>query len=499
MPWAIFHTGDNPDGTQTLIAGNPAAYLGYLLALGALAVLGAMWHDRTARTPRFRILVAAVAAAAVALFVLAATTGDHDNRDSDPIPSRVDGLSTRLWYLRRGVAWLPLLGACVAAAVTAVLLARWPDDAFLLAPALLACCAAAAAFVYDEDALPVVAVTPRGAGWRRANRLGVTLVPLSVWALVVALRPGDVPFWRPGWWLLGGATVLLVAGSAALASRRLVPTPGALLAPVVALAAVAPVTLVGDVQLGHPLPDRRLPRPRANGVAGGGAQRRRSLCAGAAARTTPMRTTAVRRSAAREPGSPRTVGSPVPGAAMLVIGGGICGLAWAAGLRGFMAQITVESNVSWSGTFGYVLLPGLAIGMLLGWAEHVRRTGGRRGWRWLALSPLLFAAVLFSEGPLEVLGIFEDGIGGGALGLPLYAMAGGFALSGRGPGWARALCGGLALTAIPIWALTVESFGGPDLAVTTARGLWVAIYYYSFLAVASLAAAIPHRATDAAP
>jgi len=152
-------------------------------------------------------------------------------------------LSTRLWYLRRGVAWLPLLGGCGAAAVIAGLLAWWPDDAFLLAPALLACCAAAAAFAYDEDALPVVAVTPRGAGWRRANRLGVTLVPLSAWALVVALRPGDVPFWRPGWWLLGGATVLLVAGSA--------------LAPVVALAAVAPVTLAGMFSWGtlYPIGD----------------------------------------------------------------------------------------------------------------------------------------------------------------------------------------------------------------------------------------------------
>jgi hypothetical protein len=88
VPWAIFHTGDNADGTQTLIAGNPAAYLGYLLALGALAVLGAMWHDRTARTPRFRILVAAVVAAALTFFVLAASTGNHDNRVSDPIPSR---------------------------------------------------------------------------------------------------------------------------------------------------------------------------------------------------------------------------------------------------------------------------------------------------------------------------------------------------------------------------------------------------------------------------
>ena len=91
VPWAIWHTGDNPDGTQTLVAGNPAAYLGYLLALGALAVLGAMWHDRTARTPRFRALVAAVVAAALAFFVLAATTGNRDDRLSDPNPSRISG------------------------------------------------------------------------------------------------------------------------------------------------------------------------------------------------------------------------------------------------------------------------------------------------------------------------------------------------------------------------------------------------------------------------
>ena len=91
VPWAIWHTGDNADGTQTLVAGNPAAYLGYLLTLGALAVLGAMWHDRTARTPRLRTVIAAVAVVAVAFFVLAATTGNHDDRVSDPIPSRVSG------------------------------------------------------------------------------------------------------------------------------------------------------------------------------------------------------------------------------------------------------------------------------------------------------------------------------------------------------------------------------------------------------------------------
>jgi hypothetical protein len=106
---------------------------------------------------------------------------------------------------------------------------------------------------------------------------------------------------------------------------------------------------------------------------------------------------------------------------------------------------------------------------------------------------LLFSAILFSR-PLDMLSIFEDGLGGGAIGVPLYGMLGGYALSGRGPRWARIVGGAVAGTAIPIWALTVTSFAGPGLAVDTPRGAWVAVYYWSFLAVLMLACAIPHRA-----
>ena len=50
----------------------------------------------------------------------------------------------------------------------------------------------------------------------------------------------------------------------------------------------------------------------------------------------------------------------------LLLLGAVAGLAWAAGLRGFMAQVTPESSVHWIGTFCYIMAPGLAMGGLLG-------------------------------------------------------------------------------------------------------------------------------------
>ena len=155
------------------------------------------------------------------------------------------------WYLRRAVPWAALLGCCAAAGVIAASIARWPSSTAGLLPAVLACCAAGGAFVFDEDAAPVTAVTPR-ARWRLGVRCGAALVPLAVWSAIVLLRPGDVPQQRGGWWLVGTSVVVAAVGAAGIASRRDLVAPGSVVAALVALAVFAPM-VVGSV-LGWPSP-----------------------------------------------------------------------------------------------------------------------------------------------------------------------------------------------------------------------------------------------------
>ncbi len=150
-------------------------------------------------------------------------------------------MSPVAWYLRRAVPWTTLLGCSAGAVVVGVLLERWPSSTLVLLPTLLACCAAAAAFTFDETALAVVAVTPRGATWRRLARLGSAAVPFVVFAGVVAVRPGDLPLARGSWWLLGAGAIGLATGLAALASRHHVPRPGGALSGPVVLAVLGPV------------------------------------------------------------------------------------------------------------------------------------------------------------------------------------------------------------------------------------------------------------------
>ena len=96
-------------------------------------------------------------------------------------------------------------------------------------------------------------------------------------------------------------------------------------------------------------------------------------------------------------------------------------------------------------------------------------------------------------GLLDPATMFSGGIGGGAIGVPVYGILGGFALSRRGLLWARVLYGVVFASMVSIWIFTVTGFGGPGLAVGTARGAWVALWYWSLMVVLALAAAIPHR------
>jgi hypothetical protein len=88
--------------------------------------------------------------------------------------------------------------------------------------------------------------------------------------------------------------------------------------------------------------------------------------------------------------------------------------------------------------------------------------------------------------------LFSGGLGGGALGIPLFGIAGGYALSGRGPAWSRVALGVVALAPIPAWAFALTLFE-PALAFTAPRGAWIALFLYSFIATLALACSIPHR------
>ncbi|HSF98266.1 MAG TPA: hypothetical protein VLA55_06205 [Ornithinibacter sp.] len=179
------------------------------------------------------------------------------------------------------------------------------------------------------------------------------------------------------------------------------------------------------------------------------------------------------------------------GDALLPWVGAVTGLAWASGLRGFMSEVIGdESAVSWIGTFGFVLVPGTAIGALLGWAELQRRRGRPR--RFLVWSPVLFAAVLV-PGLADPATLFEGGVGGGAIGVPLISVIGAYAVAGRRQVVRRA--GAVVfIAALAVWVLTATTVGGQDFALDTPYGVWTTALYYGLLVTAALATSIPLRA-----
>jgi hypothetical protein len=179
--------------------------------------------------------------------------------------------------------------------------------------------------------------------------------------------------------------------------------------------------------------------------------------------------------------------------------GAAIGVAWAGALRGWMAEIAgPDSEFAWAGTFAFLLLPAAIVGVLLGLADYARRTGGRAGWRWLALAPLLLGiAPLLPPGAFAQL--ISTGIGGAALAVALFGILGGYAVSRRGPVWLRIVCGIPALAVVLVSGLATVGFD--ILAEAEAlisgewepRQAWAAVTVVSLMVVFAFACSLPHR------
>lgn len=173
--------------------------------------------------------------------------------------------------------------------------------------------------------------------------------------------------------------------------------------------------------------------------------------------------------------------------------GALCGLAWAASFRAVMSEfVGAASIVVWLDTFAAVLLPGVIVGGLLGWAHTIRLSGGRPGWRWLGAAPAAFAVAPMLL-PNAIPALVTLGLGGGAIAVPLLAIGGGFAMAGRGRLWARIVCGVISTVMIIGVSLATFAIGGPRLAMTEPRGVWVALLASSLLTLLTIAASIPFR------
>jgi hypothetical protein len=173
----------------------------------------------------------------------------------------------------------------------------------------------------------------------------------------------------------------------------------------------------------------------------------------------------------------------------LILYGAVFGLAWAASLRGFMMALAgPDSTFSFTGTFGIIIPAGLVVGALLGWAEHQRRTGGRQ--RLLILAPLLVGVIpLVQPGAIQAL--LTTGDGGAPISLALFAMIGGYSVSGRGPRWTRIVAGLVSLADILVVFLAPKPY--PSLRATTPYGAWFATLGSSLFVVFALACSIPMR------
>lgn len=187
----------------------------------------------------------------------------------------------------------------------------------------------------------------------------------------------------------------------------------------------------------------------------------------------------------------RTTGARPSAAASMLIGA-LLGLTWAAGFRGFMVEIAGSTSVfGWYATFVGVIGSGAIVGGLLGWADHIRRTGGRARWRWLALSPLILGLL-----PLTVPGtiaLLAQGIGTAGMAVALIAIGLGYAVGSSRRRWLRGVIGMLSVAAAVAMIAMTPVISDGRVSFAEPRGAWAGLLGLSSILVLGLATSIPFR------
>jgi hypothetical protein len=171
-----------------------------------------------------------------------------------------------------------------------------------------------------------------------------------------------------------------------------------------------------------------------------------------------------------------------------VVLGAAAGLAWSGALRGWMVLLVGAdaSVVSWR-TPALVLLPGAAVGGLLGWGAGLR-AAGRRPPRVLVLAPGVFAVALLD--PEIARSLVTDGQGSGALVVVVTAVAGGHALSRHE--WSRARVASATVAGLGVATMTgMGTMAGPP---SSSRGAAAAALGGSLMAVLCVASTQAHPA-----
>lgn len=158
----------------------------------------------------------------------------------------------RLWYLRRAVPWPATLGGLGGCGLLVAATVRWEGFGWFGLPMAALLAVAAAALVYDEPAVAVTTVTPRGSRWAPASRLAAGLAMLGMGLALVLTGPGTTD--EGAWTLALGGLGGLVLLTAVEGSARQVPRPGGAIAPLVVLVGLAPLVLALFLEVRAPWP-----------------------------------------------------------------------------------------------------------------------------------------------------------------------------------------------------------------------------------------------------